>query len=127
MLKLITVLAGTLLLPATGNAAPALYDTLLYYMAERYENRIELEATVDRDVTDDICSLVTAELLGEMHRTNPGNIKTGLAAPLLGVPPNSTYWSIQRAAPGWFNATMVSLVILTNNDYCRASYFINTF
>lgn len=127
MLKLVTVLAGIVLLPATANAAPALYDTLLNYMAERYENRTALKAHTDRDVTDDICPLVTVELLGEMHRTKPGSVKTGISSPLLGVPPNSTYWQIQRAAPGLLNPTMTSLVVLTNSDYCRAVYFINTF
>lgn len=127
MLRLITVLACTTLLPASGNAAPALYDTLVHYMDERYENRIELRATVDRNVTIDICPLVTAESLGEMHRSNPGKITTGLSGPSLGVPTNSTYWKIQRGAPGWFNVTTISLVILTNSDYCRASYFINSF
>ncbi|MDB5615666.1 MAG: hypothetical protein JWQ22_3319, partial [Devosia sp.] len=77
MLRLITVLTFTTLLPATGNVAPAFHDTLLHYMAEKYENRIELKANVDRDATTDLCPLkvwarCTAVTQGKLRQVYQG-------------------------------------------------------
>lgn len=117
--------AAMILLPAYSKAAPSLYETLTHDMDERYESWGELNG--DRDVTDEVCPLVTVAHLDEMQRENAGDIKTGVAQPLLGVPSGSTFWLIRRGAPGWLDFRTITLMILTNQDYCRAAYYVHTF
>lgn len=65
--------------------------------------------------------LVTPELLEQMRLDHPRAVEAGLAAFAAGLPVGTRYWQISRNLD-WFGFETQNLSIVTNDEFCQASY-----
>ena len=105
-----------------------LYSALKSIMAEKYESYRELpyDAPRDKDLTNEVCPIVSAEALAKLLQEQPTRVRYALLKygdPYVGVPADSAQWIVLGDKVDIFSIALIAIYL--GPDFCLVNFSVS--